>query len=52
MNLNAFGKATEESIEELEEFLGFLLPEDYKNFLSEYNGGTSKVRYSKFLLKN
>lgn len=32
MNLNAFGKATEESIEELEEFLGFLLPEDYKNF--------------------
>lgn len=51
MNLNAFGKATEESIEELEEFLGFLLPEDYKNFLSEYNGGTSKVRYSKFFVK-
>lgn len=51
MNLNAFGKATEESIEELEGFLGFLLPEDYKNFLSEYNGGTSKVRYSKFFVK-
>lgn len=51
MNLNAFGKATEESIEELEEFLGFLLPEDYKEFLSKYNGGTSKVRYSKFFVK-
>ncbi|MDA2048984.1 SMI1/KNR4 family protein [Bacillus cereus] len=51
MNLNAFGKATEESIEELEEFLGFLLPKDYKKFLSEYNGGTSKVRYSKFFVK-
>ncbi len=48
MNSNAFGKATEESIEELEEFLGFLLPEDYKKFLSEYQRGTSKVRYSKF----
>lgn len=50
-NLNAFGKATEESIEEIEEFLGFPFPEDYKKFLSEYNGGTSKVRYSKFFVK-
>ena len=51
MNLNAFGKATKESIEELEESLMFPLPEDYKKFLGEYNGGTSKVRYSKFLVK-
>ena len=32
MNLNAFGKATEESIEELERVFRVLLPEDYKNF--------------------
>lgn len=44
MNVNAFGKATEDSIGELEKFLGFSLPEDYKKFLSEYNRGTSKVR--------
>lgn len=51
MNLNAFGKATKESIEELEKTLGFLIPDDYKDFLGEYNGGTSKVRYSKFFVK-
>ena len=51
MNLDAFGSATEESIRELEELMGFPLPEEYKKFLSEYNGGTSKVRYSKFFVK-
>lgn len=51
MNLNAFGQATEASIGKLEELLGFLLPEDYKKFLGEYNGGTSKVRYSKFFVE-
>src|SRR5690625_3092329 len=51
MNLDAFGKASEELIEELEELIGFLLPDEYKEFLREYNGGTSKVRYSKFFVK-
>ncbi|SHM57953.1 SMI1/KNR4 family protein [Gracilibacillus kekensis] len=51
MNINAFGKATNESIKELEEYLGFLLPEDYKKFLNEFNGGTPKNRYSKFFVK-
>lgn len=51
MNLNVFGKVIEELIEELEEFLGFLFLEDYKKFLSEYNGGILKVRYSKFFVK-
>lgn len=32
MNLNAFGKATEESIEELEEFLGFYFRKIIKIF--------------------
>ncbi|WP_028403030.1 SMI1/KNR4 family protein [Ectobacillus panaciterrae] len=51
MNVKPFGKATEESIRQLEQLLGFTLPEDYKRFLSEYNGGTSKVRYSTFFVK-
>lgn len=51
MNLEAFGRATEESIEELEELIGFQLPDDYKETLSVYNGGTSKIRYSKFFVK-
>lgn len=51
MNLKAFGYGNEDSIKELEAFLGFLLPEDYKEFLRKYNGGTSEVRYSKFYVK-
>ncbi|PLR78369.1 SMI1/KNR4 family protein [Bacillus sp. V3-13] len=51
MNINPFGAATEVDIRNLEEYLGFSLPEDYKTFLRKYNGGTSKVRYSKFFVK-
>lgn len=51
MNIDASGGATEESIEELEELIGFPLPDEYKKFLIKYNGGTSKVRYSKFYVK-
>ncbi|MCC5803760.1 SMI1/KNR4 family protein [Rossellomorea vietnamensis] len=52
MNLSAFGKASDESLEKLEELVGFSLPNDYKEFLKEYNGGTSKVRYSKFFVND
>src|SRR4051812_11883104 len=51
MNINSFSSATEKEINNLEEFLGFSLPKDYKRFLREYNGGTSKIRYSKFFVK-
>lgn len=51
MNLDAFGMEFEDLIEELEVLIGFPLPDDYKKFLIEYNGGTSKVRYSKFFVE-
>ncbi|KIV73185.1 MULTISPECIES: SMI1/KNR4 family protein [Bacillus] len=51
MNINPFGNATEEEIESFEEFLGCSLPDDYKIFLRDYNGGTSKKRYSNFFVE-
>ncbi|WP_079526163.1 SMI1/KNR4 family protein [Halobacillus hunanensis] len=51
MNINSFGKANEDEVQNLEGYLGFSLPDDYRNFLKNYNGGTSKVRYSKFRVK-
>ncbi len=41
-----------ESIEDLEEHLGFQLPNDYKEFLNDYNGGTAKIRYSRFFVED
>lgn len=46
--MNGFGKATKEMISKFEEHIGFSLPEDYRNFLREYNGGTPKIKYSAF----
>lgn len=48
MNINSFGGTSIEVVNNFENSIGFLLPEDYKNFLLEYNGGTAKIRYSTF----
>lgn len=48
MNINSFGGASLEAIKNFEKSIGFLLPDDYKQFLIKYNGGTSRVRYSTF----
>lgn len=48
MNINSFGGTSIEVVNKFENSIGFLLPEDYKNFLIEYNGGTAKIRYSTF----
>lgn len=48
MNINSFGGASLEAIKNFEKSIGFSLPEDYKQFLIEYNGGTARVRYSTF----
>ena len=39
MKIQGFGNATEEMIAQYERYIGFLLPEDYKQFLRKYNGG-------------
>ncbi|MFJ2047242.1 SMI1/KNR4 family protein [Paenibacillus taichungensis] len=41
-----YGIATEQKISKLENELGFRLPEDYRVFLSQYNGGTPIVHLS------
>jgi SMI1-KNR4 cell-wall len=51
MNIKGFGKATKEMIQSLEQEIRFSLPEDYKDFLRKYNGGTALVRYSTFYVK-
>ncbi|UZQ51671.1 SMI1/KNR4 family protein [Clostridium kluyveri] len=47
MNINSFGGASLEAIKNFEKSIGFSLPEDYKQFLIEYNG-EARVRYSTF----
>ncbi len=51
MNITAFGNASEEMINKFEQEIGFMLPEDYRKFLYEYNGGTAKKRYSTFFVE-
>ncbi|MGE6574282.1 SMI1/KNR4 family protein [Paenibacillus xylanexedens] len=41
-----YGTATEQMISKLEIEMGFRLPEDYRVFLSQYNGGTPIVHLS------
>ena len=51
MNIKSFGIAKPEIIAYFERQIGFPLPEDYRRFLCEYNGGTARVRYSTFLVE-
>lgn len=48
MKINGFGKIDLKIIEDFEKSRGIVLPDDYKNFLLEYNGGTPEVKYSTF----
>lgn len=51
MNFNGFGKATKEMINKFEQHIGFSLPDDYKKFLIEYNGGIPQIKYCNFFVK-
>ncbi|MFJ7755056.1 SMI1/KNR4 family protein [Peribacillus muralis] len=48
VNITGYGKATQEAVKGFQEFVGFEIPEDYKQFLLQYNGGTTEVQNSKF----
>lgn len=50
-DLKGFGHATNEMLDELERKLNRQLPEDYKQFLREYNGGTVLVHYCIFVVE-
>jgi len=49
--INGFGKATRTMVDDFESHIGFLLPDDYKEFLYKYNGGTPQIKYSTFFVK-
>lgn len=51
-SINGFGQATSEMIKKFEKHIGFFLPDDYKQFLQECNGGTPKVKYSSFYVED
>lgn len=45
MDIKGFGKGNLENIEKIERFLKIKLPDDYKNFLVEYNGAVIEDAY-------
>ena len=51
MEIDGFGGVDLKVIEKFQKNRGILLPEDYKNFLLKYNGGTPKIKYSTFRVK-
>lgn len=50
MKIKGYGNVKEEEIFKLEEEIGFTLPNDYKEFLINFNGGVPEVKYSTFKL--
>lgn len=48
MKINGYGKVKEEEILKFQNEIGFALPDDYKEFLINFNGGVPEVRYSTF----
>ncbi|KQU17388.1 hypothetical protein ASG65_26630 [Bacillus sp. Leaf13] len=48
MKITGYGKATQEAINNFERYIDFEIPADYKQFLLEYNGGTTTVQHGKF----
>lgn len=50
MKIKGYGNVKEEEILKLEYELGFTLPNDYKEFLINFNGGVPEVIYSTFKL--
>lgn len=49
MKIKGYGNVKEE-IFKLEDEIGFTLPNDYKEFLINFNGGVPEVKYSTFKL--
>lgn len=52
MNIIGYGNISEEEVFKFEEKIGFSLPDDYKEFLLNYNGGVPEIKYSTFELND
>lgn len=51
MTFTRFGNASTEMIDSFEQHIGFQLPDDYKKFLREYNGGMQADGYPTFYVE-
>ena len=52
MNIIGYGNISEEEVFKFEEKIGFSLPDDYKEFLLNCNGGVPEIKYSTFELND
>lgn len=52
MNIIGYGNISEEEVFKFEEKIGFSLPDDYKKFLLNCNGGVPEIKYSTFELND
>lgn len=50
-NITGYGKATQEAVNKFEQYVGFEIPADYKQFLLGFNGGTTSVQNAKFYVE-
>ena len=50
-NIKGYGKATRDEVNLFEQLLGFNLPDDYRQFLLDFNGGITAVQQSKFYVE-
>ncbi|KZZ83918.1 SMI1/KNR4 family protein [Bacillus sp. SJS] len=49
MNIKSYGNINPEKVNSFEQFIGFALPHDYRNFLLKHNGGS--IRGTRFSVK-
>ena len=52
MKIIPYGTTTNEEISKLETELNTPIPQDYKNFLLNHNGGTPEIRYAEFYVED
>jgi hypothetical protein len=52
MDIISFGKAEETLLNQFEKQIGFSLPEDYRIFLRNCNGGMPEIKYAAFFIKD
>lgn len=50
MKIIGYGKLNEEELIKFQNEINFELPDDYKNFLINFNGGVPEERYSTFMV--
>lgn len=50
MKIKGYGSINQEEVLNFESEIGFVLPDDYREFLIKYNGGIPEIKYSTFTI--